>query len=84
MIFVADNHCECGCRTVAQNRLTYRYAIPFAHVTPKTVDLPKQPLSLIILKCDSNKLALNFCHTHSQSVCNVKHTKYAVLQSTVA
>lgn len=84
MIFVADNHCECGCRTVAQNRLTYRYAISVAHVTPKAVDLPKQPLSLIIVKCDSNKHALNFRHTHSQSVCNVKHTKYAVLQSTVA
>lgn len=83
MIFVADNHCECGCCTVAQNRLTYRYAT-VAHVTPKVVDLPKQPLSLIILKCDSNKHALNFRHTHSQSVCNVKHTKYAALQSTVA
>lgn len=83
MIFVADNHCECGCRTVAQNRMTYRYAT-VAHVTPKTVDLPKQPLSLIVLKCDSNKHALNFRHTHSQSVCNVGRTKYAVLQSTVA
>lgn len=83
MIFVADNLCECGCRTVAQNRLTYRYAT-VAHVTPKAVDLPKQPLSLIILKCDSNKHALNFRHTHSQSVCNVGRTKYAALQSTVA
>lgn len=83
MIFVADNHCECGCRTVAQNRLTYRYAT-VAFVTAKAVDLPKQPLSLIILKCDSNKHALNFRHTHSQSVCNVGRTKYAALQSTVA
>lgn len=83
MIFVADIHCEGGCRTVAQNRLTYRYAT-VAHVTPKAVDLPKQPLPLIILKCDSNKHALNFRHTHSQSVCNVGRTKYAVLQSTVA
>lgn len=83
MIFVADNHCECGYRTVAQNRLTYRYAT-VAHVTPKAVVLPKQPLPLIILKCDSNKRALNFRHTHSQSVCNVGRTKYAALQSTVA
>lgn len=83
MIFVADNHCECGCRTVAQNRLTYRYAT-VAPVTPKAIDLPKQPLPLIILKCDSNKHALNFRHTHSQSVCNVGRTKYAALQSTVA
>ena len=52
MIFVADNHCECGCRTVAQNRLTYRYAT-VAFVTAKAIDLPKQPLSLIILKCDN-------------------------------
>lgn len=52
MIFVADNHCECGCRTVAQNLLTYRYAT-VAFVTAKAVDLPKQPLPLIILKCDN-------------------------------
>lgn len=84
MIFVADNHCECGCCTVAQNRLTYRYAIPVAHVTPKAVDLPKPPLSLIILKCDSNKHALKLRQTVSQSVCNVGRTKYAALQSTVA
>ena len=83
MIFVADNLCECGCRTVAQNRLTYRYAT-VAHVTPKAVDLPKQSLSLIILKCDSNKHALKLRQTVSQSVCNVGRTKYAALQSTVA